>query len=234
MLLSESNEHALLKTLAAHYLRHKRLCRVVSTESEMIGSRIDALGIRWNCQDPEKSLCLAIEVKVSRQDFLREFGKRGKFNDGFWTALDDVPDYKYILCPDGLITPDEVPDGWGLLYCPVSRDWDDISSAKRASKRKKPRQHWMLEQTYRAIAESSCWYRLMHSTGEEFNRLHRENRRSGQLVAAVERWAHNKLDVEGLKKAWHDYIYNARPACDDVGRGAELVTQRPCVFIAAD
>lgn len=52
-----------------------------------------------------------IEVKVSRSDFhadkkkyFRMWPKRGMGN------------FRYYACPTGLIKPEEVPDGWGLLY----------------------------------------------------------------------------------------------------------------------
>lgn len=52
-----------------------------------------------------------IEVKISRADFqadkkklFRKFPKAG------------VGKYRYFACPDGLITPEELPEGWGLIY----------------------------------------------------------------------------------------------------------------------
>jgi hypothetical protein len=31
--------------------------------------------------------------------------------------------YRYYLCPDGMISLDELPAGWGLLYVRKSRIW---------------------------------------------------------------------------------------------------------------
>jgi len=52
-----------------------------------------------------------IECKVSRSDFLADMKK------SFRAAPDKgMGDYRYYCCPKGLIKPEELPIGWGLLY----------------------------------------------------------------------------------------------------------------------
>jgi hypothetical protein len=68
------------------------------------GEMPDAMGFRSNTS------CL-IEVKVSRSDFLVD--KKKKFRQ-FPTL--GMGDWRFYLCPDGLIKPEELPVGWGLLY----------------------------------------------------------------------------------------------------------------------
>ena len=53
-----------------------------------------------------------IEVKTSHADFLADRKK-------YWRSVE--PEYqagnkRWFLCPEGVIKPDELPDGWGLLY----------------------------------------------------------------------------------------------------------------------
>lgn len=54
-----------------------------------------------------------IEVKVSHRDFLADRKK-------WWRsqAPDDMKagNLRWYLCPEGIIKPEELPDGWGLLY----------------------------------------------------------------------------------------------------------------------
>ncbi|WP_052332477.1 hypothetical protein [Bacteroides neonati] len=52
-----------------------------------------------------------IEVKVSRADFLRDARKivRQNPNDG-------AGNFRYYLCPDSMVSKDEVPNNWGLMY----------------------------------------------------------------------------------------------------------------------
>lgn len=64
----------------------------------------DAIGWRTG-------LSILIEVKVSRSDFLADRKK----------TFRQVPEqgmgaHRLFMCPPGLISPDELPAGWGLLY----------------------------------------------------------------------------------------------------------------------
>lgn len=52
-----------------------------------------------------------IEVKTSRADFKKDFKKKFK-QEGYL----GVGMYRYYLCPEGLIKPEELPERWGLLY----------------------------------------------------------------------------------------------------------------------
>lgn len=52
-----------------------------------------------------------IEVKVSRNDFLRDKKKLHR-------AIEDrgVGNYRYYCCPKGLIGVFDIPSGWGLIW----------------------------------------------------------------------------------------------------------------------
>lgn len=55
---------------------------------------------------------VVIEVKTSHADFLADKKK-------YWRAVE--PEYRagnrrWFLCPEGVIKPEELPEGWGLLY----------------------------------------------------------------------------------------------------------------------
>jgi hypothetical protein len=68
------------------------------------GEQPDAIGFRSNTS------CL-IEVKVSRADFLRDKLKTFRANPEL-----GVGSWRFYLCPPGIITIDDLPEGWGLLY----------------------------------------------------------------------------------------------------------------------
>lgn len=58
---------------------------------------------------------IVVEVKTSRADFKADFKKRYRQEE--WR--DQVPgNYRYFLAPKGLISPDDLPEGHGLL------EWD--------------------------------------------------------------------------------------------------------------
>ncbi|AFE86388.1 hypothetical protein FDH27_gp061 [Vibrio phage SSP002] len=68
------------------------------------GEQPDAMG--WNA-----SVSIVIEVKTSRSDFLADKNKKFRANPRL-----GMGDWRFYLCPKGLISKDEVPEGWGLLY----------------------------------------------------------------------------------------------------------------------
>jgi hypothetical protein len=54
---------------------------------------------------------ILIEVKVSRADFFAD--KKKHFRK---VASAGMGKLRYYLCPKGMVEPDEIPSGWGLLY----------------------------------------------------------------------------------------------------------------------
>ncbi|MHB2020462.1 MAG: hypothetical protein ACYCW6_26300, partial [Candidatus Xenobia bacterium] len=73
-----------------------------------------------------------VEAKTSRSDYLADESLR------HYTRVADVC---WLICPRGLLRPDELPDGWGLLYA----DEQTCEIAKRAPRLKPTRPlhaHW--------------------------------------------------------------------------------------------
>lgn len=78
---------------------------LVTTQSE----QPDAIG--WRNRGSESYL---IECKTSRSDFLADRRKPHRMVKGLGR-------FRYFMCPPGMITPDELPPRWGLLYCHATR-----------------------------------------------------------------------------------------------------------------
>lgn len=68
------------------------------------GEQPDAIGWR-------DGLSILIECKVSRADFLSD--KKKKFRA---EPEKGMGDWRFYMCPEGVIRPDDLPNGWGLLY----------------------------------------------------------------------------------------------------------------------
>lgn len=64
----------------------------------------DAIGWR-------DSLSILIECKISRADFLADRKKRFRVE-----PEQGMGDWRFFLCPPDIITVDDLPAGWGLLY----------------------------------------------------------------------------------------------------------------------
>jgi len=56
-----------------------------------------------------------IEVKTSHSDFLADQKKWCRSKDAEITG-NQAGMYRWYLCPEGIIKPEELPDKWGLLY----------------------------------------------------------------------------------------------------------------------
>lgn len=82
-------------------------CKTVATEiksATVTGEIPDIIGwCSW--------ASVLIEVKTSRSDFLADMKKVFRKNPEM-----GMGQFRYFLCPKGLINKDETPNGWGLLY----------------------------------------------------------------------------------------------------------------------
>jgi hypothetical protein len=96
-------------------------CPLVITELHAMGTNgeiPDVLGFNY-CNS------VMIEVKVSRSDFLIDKKKpHRKYGTG---------QFKYYCCPKDLISEDEIPSGWGLLYAVRDKGRIKISTIKLAT-----------------------------------------------------------------------------------------------------
>lgn len=71
------------------------------------GERCDAYGVRWGWEGGS----IVVEAKASRSDFLAD--RKKPHRNGEVLGLGD---YRYYICPEGMITIDDLPDRWGLLW----------------------------------------------------------------------------------------------------------------------
>lgn len=110
-----SEAHDQHTDLAARWLRRNGF-GVVATEIAASGCREqpDAIGFRSTCS-------ALVEVKISRTDFFADRSKPERSTPGLGVGV-----YRFYLCPDGLIHPNELPPGWGLLYAAGGRVQDVI------------------------------------------------------------------------------------------------------------
>jgi hypothetical protein len=101
---NQTTEHGRLCHIAAKWLHSKGCVFAVAELTATCGEIPDAVGFKaWTTY--------MVEVKVSRSDFLRDKKKRVR-----QIPEKGIGDFRYYLCPTGLIQPEEVPERWGLLY----------------------------------------------------------------------------------------------------------------------
>lgn len=100
-----SLEHDNLIRLGTRWLK-KQGFSVVATEISAVGSREqpDVVGFRSTCS-------AVIEAKVSRADFMADANKPERKTKGTGLGI-----YRFYICPYGMISVNELPPKWGLLY----------------------------------------------------------------------------------------------------------------------
>lgn len=114
VLVAPTLTHLDIVNRCAKWLVSNHKCKFVLREYKMmmIDEEPDVLGFdAWGNS-------VLIEVKISRADFLRD--KKKKHRWPLWGGTSGEPGglgkRRFYACPDGLIKPDELPDGWGLIY----------------------------------------------------------------------------------------------------------------------
>lgn len=106
--------HAELCALAVVWLKRMPSagghgCQLAISEcpSGWNGEIPDAIGFQAAYDD---TVSVVVEAKTSRSDFLADRKKPHR------APGQGIGVYRYMMCPEGLISPDELPEGWGLLW----------------------------------------------------------------------------------------------------------------------
>ncbi len=89
----------------------------------------------WGMSRANNFNTMAIEVKISRSDF-KTYSQRVR-NDRPEAMANEC----YILCPAGLIQPEEVDEKWGLLWYeshPIQFEGHDVKETRLVNKKKAP------------------------------------------------------------------------------------------------
>ena len=98
--------HVQLVNLAVDWLRRYRCGVVLSEQACASGEMPDAIGWKGKCRS------VVVECKVSRADFLADRVKPFRQNPEIALGCE-----RFYLAPAGLIAPQELTAGWGLLEC---------------------------------------------------------------------------------------------------------------------
>ena len=96
--------HALLVRNAVAWLRRYRCGVVLSEQACISGEMPEAIGWKRACHS------VLVECKVSRPDFLADRAKPFRQKAELGVGCE-----RFYLVPRGLVRPDELPAGWGLL-----------------------------------------------------------------------------------------------------------------------
>jgi hypothetical protein len=96
--------HAQLVEKAVRWLRSYRCGVVLSEQACVSGEMPDAIGWKRSCHS------VLVECKLTRSDFLADRAKPFRLNPEQGVGCE-----RFYLAPAGLVCPEELPQGWGLL-----------------------------------------------------------------------------------------------------------------------
>jgi hypothetical protein len=135
--------HNELIKIAENWLYKSCGCGAVITELVTSAKETpDAFGLRCD-------YTVLVECKISRSDFLADQKK-------MFRLMPDkgIGDYRFYLCENDLIKPDELPQAWGLIY------WN----GKKVKQIKGPKGNiWSLSPEYLNQKSAEKEYRLIYS-----------------------------------------------------------------------
>src|SRR5690554_3167455 len=116
----------LVRRMAQWLKGTKRMSVVCSELSTRVSETPDVIG--WQSGETTAPSIL-IECKVSRADFLADGKKWFRRH-----ASMGMGDRRYVAAPKGLLSPEEMPDGWGLLevdrFVRVVKEAEAMSASK--------------------------------------------------------------------------------------------------------
>ncbi|SDY95010.1 hypothetical protein SAMN05421736_104296 [Evansella caseinilytica] len=151
----ESSLHEHLKRQALYWLKAK-MTDLCANEVQLYIRRkkiiADALGINMTRKEAR-----IIEVKVSRSDFLRDDVLAAPH------GYHQLADYAYLMTPVGLISPEELPKGYGLLEID---EYDTIRVKRNPVRNRKPRLtlDTLIKRTGRAATNAVLFKELTKET----------------------------------------------------------------------
>lgn len=82
-------------------------CHFAIVEPACYGENPDVFGVRHG----SNGATFLLEAKMSRADFLKDKKKPHRID-----PTTGIGQYRYFICPTGLIKPEELPEKWGLIY----------------------------------------------------------------------------------------------------------------------
>jgi len=114
--------HSQLVTRAIAWLRSYGCGIVLSEQACVSGETPDAIGWKRRCHS------VVVECKVSRGDFFADLDKAFRRNG------EGLGCEHFYMVPRGLVSAEEMPDGWGLLQC-TGRKTEVVLRPPRRSRR---------------------------------------------------------------------------------------------------
>lgn len=103
--------HKELCIIAATWLKNTLKCTISINEPKGIKENPDAIGWKFTYGTTAKEGSILVECKTSRSDFKADAKKLFRQE-----PTKGIGNWRYYMCPEGIISESELPDKWGLAY----------------------------------------------------------------------------------------------------------------------
>ncbi len=125
--------HAQLVKLAEEWLRRAYRCGVILSEQVCAsGETPDVIGWKGQCRS------VMVECKVSRADFLADAEKPWRRQPEMAVGCE-----RWYLAPAGMVRPEELPKGWGLLEVRGRKVRVTVQAARKSQRSEQGLMHEM-------------------------------------------------------------------------------------------
>ena len=172
----------------------------------------DAIGFRATGKNDGSVI---VEVKVSRSDFLVDARKAHRNG-----AVIGLGNWRYYLCPEDVIKPEELPEHWGLLYVNHRGHIKPIvSPILESNVRKRKRLTELMRQESNSDGERFLLVKLLSRVGdaEALNTQYRE------LNNVVSRLTKDNDDKRALNKTYSKIIWRFNKMVDAIRKESKVI-----------
>lgn len=125
--------HEEMVLAACRWLKKTKRCGLVFAEpgKNVCSEEPDALGFRTSGLHS-----MVVECKTSRSDFLADAKKPHRRHGGMGVC-------RWYLVPTGMVKPEEVPEGWGLLYLEGKKVREVLDAPLQADRNMRDEMTWL-------------------------------------------------------------------------------------------
>lgn len=215
------------RTLMDALIAHYRKPGVESGDGEVLLSEVQAPGSNRRCDLlriglwPSRGYGIDVhELKVSRSDWLRELADPGKA-DSWWPYSSRF----WVVAPAGVVQPEELPPGWGLLT-PPARAGQRRFKVMVQPETRTPQLTVQLVGTLINRVENLNAERRHRLTVDHRNELHRAvaAERTRQSEATLDQRTRERLELLTQLESWLGVELDAYPWKDDEAKPMEVGT----------
>jgi len=169
----EKLSHRDLCIIASEWLKKSLRCTISIYEPKGIKENPDAIGWRYGYGGCAYEGSILVECKTSRSDFKTDFKKQFRIE-----PEKGIGNWRYYMCPEGVISVNEVPEKWGLLYVTpkkrvkiIKHPYKDNQAKSKYNVINTENERFLLTRWLARTENPEKWTLIVRETNTKYNRL---------------------------------------------------------------